>query len=113
WIGVATQPVVKNMAEKLGHADARGFRIMRVYGGTNAAKAGMRVGDIIYSIDGSKMVPDGLKDAGKLNREVRRMSIDQSVVLGVWRDGASVDVKLDLERTRQTAEEVPRVRNTD
>jgi len=113
WIGVATQPVIKMMAEKLGNADERGFRVMRVYSGTNAAKAGLRVGDIIYSIDGSKVQPKGLQEAGVLNREVRRMSIDQSVVLGVWRDGASMDVKLDLERTRQTPEEVQRVRNTD
>ena len=117
WIGVATQPVVKAMAEKLASGstapDQKGFRVVRVYSGTNAAKAGLKVGDIIYAIDGSKVQPKGLQEAGLLNREVRKMSIDQSILLGVYRGGSPTEVKLDLERTRQTAEEVPRVRNTD
>ncbi len=113
WIGVATQPVIKTMAEKLGNADERGFRVLRVYSKTNAAKAGLKVGDIIYSIDGTKVQPKGLQEAGLLNREVRRMSIDQAVTLGVYRAGAPMDLKLDLERTRLTEQEVPRVRNQD
>jgi serine protease Do len=113
WIGVATQPVIKSMAEKLGNSDDRGFRVMRVYSGTNAKKAGLQVGDIIYSIDGTKVQPKGLQEAGLLNREVRRMSIDQGVTLGVYRNGTPMDIKLDLERTRLTEAEVPRVRNQD
>jgi serine protease Do len=113
WVGVATQPVIKTMAEKLGNPDERGFRVVRVYSGTNAAKAGLKVGDVIYSIDGSKVQPKGLQDAGLLNREVRKKDIDQSVTLGVYREGATTDLKLDLERTRPTAAEVPRVRNSD
>ncbi len=113
WIGVATQPVVKSMAEKLGNADERGFRVVRVYSGTNAAKAGLKVGDVIYSIDDTKVQPKGLQDAGLLNREVRTRSIDQAVTLGVYRGGAARPIKLELERTRLTAAEVPRVRNSD
>jgi serine protease Do len=117
WIGIATQPVIKAMAEKLASgstaADQKGFRVVRVYSGTNAAKAGLKVGDIIYSLDGAKVQPKGLQEAGLLNREVRRMPIDQSVLLGVYRNGLPIDINLDLERTRQTPEEVPRVRNSD
>ncbi|HVU65415.1 MAG TPA: PDZ domain-containing protein [Phycisphaerales bacterium] len=113
WIGVETQPIVRNMAETLGHPDERGFRVMRVYSGTNAARAGLRVGDIIYSIDGSKVQPKGLQEAGLLNREVRRMSIDQDVTLGIFRDDKPTTLKLELERTRPTEAEVPRVRNRD
>lgn len=117
WIGVATQPVVKAMAEKLASgstaADQKGFRVVRVYSGTNAAKAGLKVGDIIYSVDGTKVQPKGLQEAGLLNREVRKMSIDQNVLLGIYRNAAPMEIKLDLERTRLTADEVPRVRNPD
>jgi serine protease Do len=113
WIGIATQPVIKSMAEKLGNPDVKGFRVVRVYSGTNAANAGLKIGDILYTIDGGKVQPNGLSDAGKLNREIRKLAIDQSVVLGVYRDGAPQEIKIDLERTRQTADEVPRVRNTD
>ncbi|HMN41998.1 MAG TPA: PDZ domain-containing protein [Phycisphaerales bacterium] len=113
WVGVATQPVVKTMAELLGNADERGFRVVRVYSGTNAARAGLKVGDVIYSIDGTRVQPRGLQDAGLLNREIRRMPIDATVTMGVYRDGVAKDLKLELERTRVSAEEVPRVRNRD
>ncbi len=114
WVGVATQPVVRTLADKLGTADeGRGFRIVRVYSRTNAAKAGLKVGDIVTHIGGERVSPRGLQDAGLFNREIRRLGIDESVVLTVLRDGKPMDIGLDLERTRQTADEMPRIRNTD
>lgn len=119
WLGVTTQPVVKAMAEKLTSpssapsADQRGFRVVRVHSSTNAARAGLLVGDIIYSIGDTKIQPKGLQEAGLLNREVRKLDIESSIVLGVYRNGKPIEVKLDLERTRQTAAEVPRVRDSD
>lgn len=117
WVGIATQPVIRTMAEKLGSTagveDPRGFRVVRVYSKTNAAKAGLKVGDIITHIGGERIAPRGLQEAGLFNREVRRLGLDQSVVLTVLRDGKPVELGLDLERTRQTADEVPRIRNTD
>jgi S1-C subfamily serine protease len=41
------------------------------------------------------------------------LSVGPPYDLGVYRNGSPLEVKLDLERTRQTADEVPRVRNTD
>ncbi|HUN82468.1 MAG TPA: trypsin-like peptidase domain-containing protein, partial [Phycisphaerae bacterium] len=34
WIGVATQPVIDKLAKKLGHPNAQGYRITRIYPGT-------------------------------------------------------------------------------
>src|SRR5262249_40390792 len=31
WIGAATQPVLKDLAKQLGHPDALGYRVTRVY----------------------------------------------------------------------------------
>lgn len=113
WLGVATQPVIKNMAEMLGIGEQRGFRVIRVYSGTKAADAGLKTGDIILGIDGDKIVPKGLKDAGLLNREIRERKIDSSVTLQVLRDDKPITLPVTLERTRQTPEEVPRIRNRD
>lgn len=113
WIGLATQPVVRTMAEKMGNSEARGFRVSRVYSKTNAAAADLRVGDIITAINGDKVQPRGLQDAGLFNREIRRKSIDDAVTLSIIRNQQTVEVPIKLERTRTTAEEVPRVRNQD
>ncbi len=113
WIGVATQPVLRNMAEKLGHPDQRGFRVMRVYSGTQAARAGMRVGDIILALNNEKLEPKGMQDAGAFNRAVRRLSIDSMATLSVLREGNVVDFAVPLERTRIEPQEAARARNAD
>jgi serine protease Do len=117
WIGVATQPVIAKMAEKMGTDAARGFRVVRVYSGTQAAKAGLQVGDVITGINGTKVIPRGLQEAGLLNREVRKLSIDDAaeidVVRGVGSKAEPMKLQVTLERTRLEPTEVPRVRNQD
>ena len=113
WIGVATQPVIPSMAEKLGHPKLGGFRVVRVYSGTMAAKAGLVVGDEIVSLNGDKFKIRGLQDAGVLNRAVRQQSIDSNAALGVLRDGKVIDIPITLEATRQTPEEAKRERDRD
>jgi serine protease Do len=113
WVGIATQPVLRNLAEKLGHADQRGFRVMRVYSGTQAAQAGLEVGDVVLSLNGEKLEPRGMQDAGAFNRAVRRLNIDSTATLGVLRDGKVLDLPVTLERTRIEPQEAARARNTD
>ncbi len=117
WIGIATQPVIKNLAEKLSAGnkdrDERGFRVIRVYSGTKAADAGLKVGDIITKLNGDRMAPKGLQEAGLLTRAVKQLSIESGAKLTLIRNGQPIDLEIPLERTRQTSEEAPRVRNTD
>lgn len=113
WIGVATQPVIKNMAEKLGIGDQRGYRVVRVYSGTKAAEAGLKIGDIILALNGERLSPRGLQDAGVLNRAVRQRSIDEKSTLSVLRDGKVMDLSITLEATRPTPEEAKRERDRD
>jgi serine protease Do len=113
WIGVATQPVLKDLAEKLGDATTLGFRITRVYPNTLAAESGLRVGDIIVGLNGEKLQPRGMQDAGLLQREVRRLEIDEQAKLTILREGQTSDVSVTLERTRLTPQEARRDRNRD
>lgn len=117
WIGVATQPVIKNLSEKLaaqgGESDVRGFRIVRVYSGTRAAAAGLRVGDIITKFNGDRMAPKNLAEAGMLTRAIKQASIDSDAELAIVRDGKPMQITLPLERTRLSPEEAKRVRDTD
>ena len=113
WIGVATQPILTKLAEQLGHPDRKGFRITRVYPGTEAEKAGLQVGDLIYGLNGKKMEPTTIQDDGLFARFVRRLGIDEKASLHLQRDGETVKVDVPLERTRLTATEARRERNED
>ncbi|MBM4108502.1 MAG: PDZ domain-containing protein [Phycisphaerae bacterium] len=113
WIGVATQPVGPDLARQLGHEQATGFRVTRVYPGTLAASSGLSVGDVITAIDGEALKVRGMQDAGIFNRRVRGLKIDQTARLDVWRAGGALEIPVALERTRIGTEEARRDTNRD
>ena len=113
WIGVATQPLTVELARKLGQPDARGFRVARVYPGTQAEKAGLAVGDIISSLNGDAVAPQGIQDGGLFARLVRRLAIGESASLVVLRAGKTQPVSVIVERTHIGTTEALRDRNAD
>ncbi|MCC6968687.1 MAG: PDZ domain-containing protein [Phycisphaerales bacterium] len=113
WLGVATQVVLKDLAKRLNIPDSTGFRITRVYPGTKAAAADLRVGDVIVSINNEKIAPKGNQDSKTLERKVRSLAIDQEATLAVLREGKPLDVKVTLERTRLGPDEARRDQNRD
>lgn len=113
WVGVATQPVLAELSEQLGLGGQRGFRITRVYAGSEALKAGLQVGDIILALDGEKVEPNALEDGALLSRQVRSRSIGDVVRLSVRRGETLLELPLTLERTRLTKEEARRHTDLD
>jgi serine protease Do len=113
WIGVAVQPVLKQLAEQLGHPDALGFRVTRVYPRTKAADADLKVGDIILGVDGERLRPRGMQDAGLFHRFIRRLDTDAQATLSLMRDGESTQIVVPLERTRLTPAETRKDHNSD
>ncbi len=113
WIGVATQPVIRPLAKQLGDESRTGFRVTRVYTGTRADSAGLRVGDLIVSLNGDPIRPATQQDSGQLNRQVRRLSIGGEAKLGIVRNGEPQEVAVQLERTKLESAEAPRAQNTD
>ncbi|MBL8964151.1 MAG: PDZ domain-containing protein [Phycisphaeraceae bacterium] len=113
WLGVATQPVLRELSKFLGHPDLTGFRITRVYPSTLAAQADLRAGDLITAINGERLAPRGMQEAGMLNRLIRGLNIDDSATVTVVREGRSLDVPVRLERTRIGPEEARRDENRD
>ncbi|MBS0198546.1 MAG: PDZ domain-containing protein [Planctomycetes bacterium] len=113
WIGIATQVVLKDLAEKLGDKSWLGFRITRVYPGTVAAKSDLKVGDIIVALNGDKFAPRTAQEAGALNRKIRALPTAQPAKITVIREGKTVEVSVDLERSRITREEALKDDNKD
>ena len=113
WIGIDTQPVLKDLAEKLGNAKGLGFRVTRIYPKTQAAASNLKVGDIIISLNGEDVRPRGMQDAGMLARTVRKLRIGEAAKLSVLRSGEPAQVTVDLERTRITSDEALHDQNRD
>jgi serine protease Do len=70
WLGVATQPLTKELAESLGLPEPRGAVVARVYPGSPAAGAGLETNDVIVSFGGTP-VED--------NHHLQRLSADAEV----------------------------------
>ncbi|MFO0856566.1 MAG: PDZ domain-containing protein [Phycisphaerales bacterium] len=113
WIGIATQPVLKELAKQIGSEANMGFRVTRVYPRTLAAQSGVQVGDIITKLNGESVAPRSMQDAGMFQRAVRKLSIGGEAKLTVMRGKESKDITLATERTRITQEEALRDSNRD
>jgi len=113
WIGVDTQLVLQKLARQLGHPDHLGFRVTRVYPHTVAAESDLRVGDLIVAVDGEKLNPRGMQDSGLFARRIRKMSIDDTATLTVYRAGETREIAIKLEASRETPAEARRDRNRD
>jgi serine protease Do len=113
WVGVATQPIIDRLADKLGHPDVLGYRVTRIYPRTRAAQSTLQVGDIITSLNGETLRPRGMQDAGLFHRQLRKLDIGGNATLGVLRGGQRLEIEVPLERTQITPQEARRDRNED
>jgi serine protease Do len=114
WIGVAVQPVLRDLSRQLGLEGQTGFRVTRIYSRTAAAQSELKVGDIITAVGDDKVSPRTLQDAGLFQRTVRnRLKISEPVTLKVIRDGKPVEVTVMADRTQIGPEEARKDENKD
>jgi serine protease Do len=91
WIGVQIQPVTADIADSLGMKNAEGALVAEPQLDSPAAKAGIKAGDVITSVDDA-----AVKDAHALARKISAMPPGTSVSLGILRNGKQESVKLTL-----------------
>jgi len=87
WLGIAGShvSVPPAVAAKLG--TAQGLQVASVVAGSPAAKAGVRRGDIVVSVDGHRVVT-----ATTIQQLMVEDAIARRIEMTVWRNGALVDV---------------------
>ena len=90
WIGVQIQPVTKEIAESIGLKEAKGAMVADPLDGP-AAKAGVKAGDAIISVNG-----DEVADARDLARHIANITPGETATLGIWRDGKQTDIKVKI-----------------
>ena len=90
WIGVQIQPVTKEIADSIGLKEAKGAMVADPLDGP-AAKAGVKAGDAIISVNG-----DEVADARDLARHIANITPGETATLGIWRDGKQTDIKVKI-----------------
>ena len=101
WLGVQIQPVTSEVADALGLKQTTGALVSEPQAGSPAAKAGVKAGDVIVSVDGTSV-----KDARELSQKIGATNPGASVKLGVIRNGSeqTIDVTLaQLPEQKQAA----------
>ena len=98
WLGLATQEVGPEIADSLGLVRPVGALVRGLHPAGPAAAAGLRVGDVILSVEDVE-VPDPVA----LDYRLTNRPIGETVRIGVLRDGRRQEARLDLRR----APEVP------
>jgi S1-C subfamily serine protease len=75
----------------------QGMYIVNVVSGSPAEKTGIKVGDIIYKINGNPVGPDS-EDLSKIISDKKP---GDSLSLDIWRNGESVNIKVVLSESGQ------------
>ena len=83
FLGVSIQDVNKDIADSVGLDSARGALVTQLNDDSPGAKAGLKSGDIILAVDGTK-----IDDAISLSRTIASKAPGTNVELTVWRDRA-------------------------
>ena len=92
YMGIGISDVTPENSKFFDLTEASGAVVTQVESDSPAAKAGLKVGDVITELDGHK-VPD----AGQLQVEVGQKRPGTTIKLGLLRDGKSVTLPVTLE----------------
>lgn len=90
-LGVVIQEVSYDLAKTFGLDKATGALVAKVLAGSPAERGGLKVGDIIRSVNGSEV-----RSSSDLPMTISSLKPNQTVKLGVWRKGQMLDVEINL-----------------
>jgi len=91
WLGVSIQDVSSNIAKALNLKPAKGALISEVFENSPADKGGLRVGDVILSINGKSV-----EDANDLRNTVAMLRPGENADFEILRDGKNMKLKVSI-----------------
>ncbi|MES2857551.1 MAG: Do family serine endopeptidase [Pseudomonadota bacterium] len=98
-LGIDTQDVDARIARGLGLSEPRGAVVTRVYPGSAAASAGLKVGDVILAANGQQIA-----DAEALRNFQGLQAVNARIALDVRRDGQPLQLSTGLRETPKALE---------
>jgi serine protease Do len=90
-LGVEAQTITSDLAKSLDMPEVRGALIATVDDGSPAAKAGLKPGDVIETVNGQEV-----QNSNDLRNTISSMAPGTTVNLGIRRDGRSENVSATL-----------------
>jgi serine protease Do len=100
WLGVAIQPLDRELAEAMGIDQAQGVLVADVTAGGPAKKAGLQRGDVILSIDGREV-----RSTGELRNVVAANPAGKTVTVTVVRNQKQKEIDVELGSLADDKEE--------
>jgi serine protease Do len=101
YIGVNIQTVDETMAKGLGLDKAKGVVVQGVIKGGGGDEAGLKVGDVILSVDGKEV-----NAANELQSIIGSKHPNDVVTLSVFREGKTQDFKVTLKLRKEDNENI-------
>jgi len=105
WVGIQTQVLTRDLAKMLNLKGKKGVRITQVIPNTNAAKAGLKQGDILLKIDGMVIAAEREQDANIFNTMIREYPANEKVEFDIIRNGKAIKLSCQLEPAPTPAKE--------
>jgi serine protease Do len=105
WVPVTVQVLTRELASRLGVAGQTGVRITRILDQA-ATNAGLRVGDLVVSLDGDAIEASQPSDAELFAALIRQYKIGSTVKLGVRRGAESLTIPVTLEASPRLPREM-------
>jgi serine protease Do len=93
FIGVNIQPVTAEIADAIGLREAAGALVAAATDAGPAARAGIRRGDTILSVNGER-----IRDARDLTRRIADVKPGERVNVVVWREGRERTLSIEVGR---------------
>ena len=113
WLPVETQVISREIARQIGQPALKGFCLTRVYPGSTAEKAGLKPGDFITAVDGTRLSASDSEYEDELSSLIRQYDIGKTVELAVLRAKAELKVPVELARSPRLQREMKKYRNDD
>ena len=93
WMGVAIQPITKELADYYGIKEKSGVLVAKVFEDDPAEKAGIEPGDVIVEINGKE-----IKNPRDLTVTIANLKVKETVSVTVIRDGREKEFKVKLAK---------------
>lgn len=96
-LGIMGTELNSELAKAMKVDAQRGAFVSQVMANSSAAKAGVKAGDVVVSMNGK-----AIGSFAALRAEVGSMPVGSKITLGLLRDGKPVSVNLELQQSSQT-----------
>ena len=107
WAGFSSQVLSPELAKALGLKGKAGIRVTQVAPGSGAEKAGLKVGDLCFKLDGKVIPARRPEDAEVFAASIREYAVGAEIELEGQREGQPFKVTLRLEERPTPAGELP------